>query len=70
MELHPASPLPHAYRLGVFNQGWFSQPCPEPRLAVPGVTEHLRPGGWGEGGDPSDQELRVLQLQRTRPQGP
>lgn len=43
------SHLPRAYRLVLFNQGWFSQPCPEPRLAVPGVTEHLRPDGLGEG---------------------
>lgn len=35
---------------GVFNQGWLSQPCPELRLAVPGVTEHLRPVGEGRGG--------------------
>lgn len=50
---------------GVFNQGWFSQPCPGPRLAVPGVTEHLRPDIWGRGWDPSTpaQELGGLRVE-------
>lgn len=57
------SHLPQAYRLVLFNQGWFSQPCPEPRLAVPGVTEHLRPDGLGEGVGTLSPRTRGLRTQ-------
>lgn len=51
---------------GIFNQGWFSQPCPGPRLAVPGVTEHLRPDAWGRGWDPPPPSPRARGLRRVK----
>lgn len=44
---------------GVFNQGEFSQPCPEPRLVVPGLgclSTYVLTTGVGE------TLLRVLQI--------
>lgn len=44
---------------GVFNQGRFSQPCPEPRLVVPGLPEHLSANHWGGEGN-GTQSSRYL----------